>query len=183
MKKLFVKTLLLFLIFHFSSLISAAPAAAHVLKSDGSVGAVLHVSPDDDPIVGVSTDFFFEMKDTSGEFTPENCNCVASVSQNGKEMYSQPLFQHTAKPSLDDASFSYVLPEKGIYQITISGTPINSGSFEPFVLTWDIRAEKDSPVTESTTNWFVDALPYLLGFLLFLGILMFLNKKGGVKKK
>lgn len=169
-----------FLIFHFSFFISIAPARAHVLKSDGSVGAILHVSPDDDPIAGVSTDFFFELKDKEGKFTPENCDCSAIVFQNGKEIYSQPLFQNTAKPSLDDASFSYVLPQKDIYSVQIVGKPLSNGSFQPFALAWDIRVARDGAPdapAQNTSNTVIPLVALLAGVIVVVGIILGRKKK------
>ena len=119
-------------------------ALAHVLKTDGSVGAVIHVSPEDDPIAGESTDFYFEFKDKTGKFTPENCDCNGSILQGGKEVYSAPLFQNSTNPSLENASFSYTFPEKNIYKVRVSGKPITTGVFESFTLEWDIRVARVS---------------------------------------
>lgn len=181
MKKLF----LVFLIAHLSLLIfAAAPAAAHVLKSNGSVGAILHVSPDDDPIAGVSTDFFFELKDTEGKFTPESCFCLASIYRNGKEVYAQPLFQNNTSPSLEDASFSYVFPQKDIYKVQISGSPNDGKSFKPFTLSWDIRVGREAENQSSgKSGWFAEILPYIIGVVLFVVLFVVLQKKGGDKKK
>ncbi len=152
----------IFLISHLSFLISAKAVEAHVLKSDGSIGAILHVSPDDDPIAGISTDFFFELKDKNGTFVPENCNCIATVFQNGQTVYTQPLFQNNDSPSLEDASFSYVLPEKDVYAIQISGEPNVDGAFEPFTLAWDIRVAREENEAISTENNASDVTPYIV---------------------
>lgn len=40
-------------------------ASAHVLQTDGSIGAVLHVDPDDNPIIGEKATFFFDLKDVT----------------------------------------------------------------------------------------------------------------------
>jgi hypothetical protein len=167
----------LFLTSHFLLLTSVE---AHVLKSDGSVGAILHVSPDDDPIAGVSTDFFFELKDKEGKFTPENCDCTAVVLQNGKEIYSQPLFQSNANPSLDDASFSYVLPQKDIYSVQIVGKPSTEGSFQPFTLAWDIRVARESTAdapAQSVSNPVISSIGLLAGVLIVVGIILSKKKK------
>lgn len=180
------KFVLLFIIFQIIFLFSPDKAVAHTLKTDGTIGAVLHVSPDDDPIAGVTTDFFFELKDTQNTLTPKNCDCIATVLQNGKEIYTQPLFQTTAEPSLDDASFAYVLPQKDIYTIQISGRPTYGASFEPFTLSWNLRVARDSShqASSNSANLLVTALPYVIGFiavLVFAGI-VFGSKKNKLKK-
>jgi hypothetical protein len=177
-----MKKYLLFLFsFLFFLFIFSGIASAHVLKSDGSVGAILHVSPDDDPIAGVQTDFFFEIKDKENKFTPENCDCTATVFQNGKEIYSQPLFQNNNNPSLENASFSYVLPQKDVYKIQISGKSVTAGAFEHFTLTWDIRVARDEAgQTAATNNPFTLMLPYIIvlaAVLVFVGVLLSKKKK------
>lgn len=175
------KSLLIFFIFHFLSLIFVPMASAHTLKTDGSVGAVLHVSPDDDPVAGVNTDFFFDLKDTNNVVSPENCTCVARVLQNGKEIYSQSLFQTNATPSLEDASFSYTLPQKDIYTVEISGNPKNGASFEPFTLAWDIRVARDAAEQNAASeNTVISVLPSLIiltAVIIFVGIIFGKKKK------
>lgn len=179
------KIVVLFLISHLALLISASPVNAHVLKTDGSVGAILHVSPDDSPIAGALTDFFFELKDLDGKFKPENCNCVAQVLRGGDVLIDQPLFALNPSPTLDNASFRYTLPQKGVYTIRLTGEPKTEGSFERFVLSWDIRVDReatDNP-PQNSTNWLAELAPYILGIGLFFLVLITLQKKGGAKKK
>lgn len=159
-------------------------ADAHVLKSDGSVGAILHVSPDDDPIAGVQTDFFFEIKDKSGTFVPDNCICTASILQNGTEVYSQPLFANNASPNLDNASLSYVLPQRDVYVVQMKGKPIGKGTFEPFTLSWDIRVERDQkPESQTTDN--NDVLPYIYALAavsIVVGVILSRKKKSPISR-
>jgi hypothetical protein len=173
-------------VFAFITFVTAiAPTvSAHVLKSDGTIGAILHVSPDDDPIAGVPTDFFFELKDTENKFRPENCDCIARIIQDGKVTSSQPLFASNPSPSLEDASFTYTLPEKGVYQVQLLGAPKNDNAFERFELSWDIRVDREgNPTKQTNTHWISELMPYLLGIGLFIVLLISIQKKGGAKKK
>lgn len=176
------RLLFIILISHLAFLSVPSQADAHTLKTDGTVGAVLHVSPDDDPVAGVNTDFFFELKDTKNVVTPENCECIATVIQNGKEIYSQSLFQTNASPSLEDASFSYVLPQKDLYTIQITGKPNNGTSFAPFTLSWDLRVARDSTnnAPESGRNLLVTAFPIVVAFA---AIILFVRIVSGKKKR
>jgi hypothetical protein len=47
------------------------PTSAHVLITDdsGMVGAVLHVTPDDDPVAGEPSSLFYEIRDTTQRIT------------------------------------------------------------------------------------------------------------------
>lgn len=122
---------------------------AHVLRSDGTVGAVMHVTPEDDPIAGEPSDFYFEFKDTASRFSPEACNCVITIKKAGEEVYSQPLFINNSNPNLQNASFSYTFPEKNVYTVEISGKPKTNDSFTSFTLTYDLRVEREKTPEES----------------------------------
>lgn len=161
-------------------------AQAHVLQSNGTIGAVMHVTPEDDPIVGELTDFYFEFKDTTGKFNPEQCDCVISVKKSGEEIYSQPLFSENTNPSLQNASISYRFPEKNVYSVSIIGEPLKAGTFQPFTLTYDLRVERESilPNADSSNGtpgiFQLHILHILIGIAL-IGLILFLLMRS--KKK
>ncbi len=174
--------------------ISAQPVWAHVLKTDNSIGAVIHVSPEDDPIAREITDFFFEFKDKNKQFKPENCDCKGTILRSGKEIYSAPLFQNSSNPNLENASFSFTFPERDIYKVQVSGKPTISGEFESFVLEWDIRVERETATahTQNTTkpkqneliNWIFRHIPHLAGvFLILLFAIFYVIKQKAGKAK
>jgi len=117
-------------------------ASAHVLKSDGSIGAIIHINPEDNPIVGEPATFFFEFKDKENKFQPSGCDCRATIVKSGEELFSENLFANTGTANLNTPVFSFTFPEKGIYQVRITGNPINGGNFQPFTLTYDFRIER-----------------------------------------
>jgi hypothetical protein len=158
---------------------------AHVLKTSGSVGAVVHVTPEDDPIAGEQTDFFFDFKDRDGKFKAENCDCKVTILKAGQEAYTAPLFQNNSDPSLTNVSFSYTFPEKNIYQVKISGKPLIPDAFQEFNLEYDIRVAR---ITESLAEGTSEnnseskknnLLPYILpiGIIVILGLLAFIKFK------
>ena len=137
---------------------------AHVLKVDRSIGAVLHIDPDDDPIVGEPAYFFFEFKDKKNVFKPEFCDCTVSIIKDGISVYSQPLFQDNPTADTNNASFAYIFPEKNIYQVKVEGNPNKPKAFQPFSLTFDIRVARTSDTTGSTPT----RRPYVLYAVLFI---------------
>lgn len=174
---------------------TAQQVSAHVLKTDGSVGAVIHVSPEDDPIAREATDFYFEFKDKEGKFTPENCDCKGTIIEGGKEIYSAPLFQNSSDPSLENASFSFTFPRKNVYKVQVSGTPTTPGAFEPFTLSWDIRVARESETqpasneqqpsdtsTNGTESWISQNLVRVIGLLLVVLSLAYFMGKQFTKK-
>src|SRR5438270_44822 len=102
--------LLILLTFSFCLLIFPPSVSAHILQTDGDIGAVLHMDPEDDPIAGVQSAFFFEFKDRQNKFQPKKCNCIFEIEENGKNIYTQPLFQNDANPSLSSTSVFYTFP-------------------------------------------------------------------------
>ncbi len=163
--------LLAFLTFNFLLLSFPNPVSAHVLKSDGSVGAVIHIDPEDDPIAGQETGFYFEFKDKQNKFKAENCDCTFSVMAGGEEIFTQPLFQDNS-PSLSNASVSYTFPRRDVYQVTVKGKPQTSNTFQPFTLTWDIRVERtvENTTSENTSSgwntWIITHIPHIVGGIL-----------------
>ena len=77
------KIIFIFLLF----LICTVNVQAHILKTDGSIGAVLHIDPDDDPIARQSSYFFFEFKDKQNIFKLENCDCKITIFEQGKQRH------------------------------------------------------------------------------------------------
>jgi hypothetical protein len=189
-----MKVKILFLFLAFLAVLPVKQAQAHVLKTDGSIGAVIHVSPEDDPIAGESTDFFFEIKDKSSKFNPQNCDCNGVVIQGGKEVYSTPLFQGNTNPNLENASFSFTFPEKDVYKVRITGKP-TSNDFKPFNLTWDIRVARESETqptgtdgstvtTENKkTNWISQNGIRIVGALLVISFIIYFIKNQLTKKR
>ncbi|HSX18542.1 MAG TPA: hypothetical protein VLE91_00245 [Candidatus Saccharimonadales bacterium] len=175
-------------IIHYSLFI--LPTYAHVLKTDGSIGAVLHIDPDDDPIAGSQSGFFFEFKDKQNKFSPQYCTCTFSIVENGKEIYSQPLFQNNSNPSLTTPSVFYTFAKKDVYQLRVTGVPNPADSFQTFTLTYDVRVERvASPLPTSgqvnTTNtWISKHLPHLaLGLIIGVFIIVAMFKQSFTKPK
>jgi len=174
-------------------------AFAHVLQTDGNIGAVLHIDPDDDPIAGQQSSFFFEFKDKQSKFQPTNCNCTFSILENGKDIYTQPLFQNNTDPNLQNASIFFTFPQKDVYQIKVTGKPNSEGAFQHFNLTYDIRVERvsndqaNNQQSGKTQTWFSTHLIHFgatgVGLIIILISVLrqILNKrntnmKGGEKK-
>ena len=70
-----MKYLTLFILFIVLSSLFPSITQAHILITDEGIGAVVHINPDDDPIVDSLTSFFFEFKDQKNKFQPKLCDC------------------------------------------------------------------------------------------------------------
>lgn len=124
-------------------------ALAHVLKSDGSIGAVIHISPDDDPIAGNVSNFYFEFKDKKNKFDPAVCECIVTITEGKEEIYSERLFYNDPNPSLSHASFSFTFPKKDIYKVVIKGEPGEGADFDKFTFEYDVRVEREASIIQS----------------------------------
>ncbi len=153
---------------------STQPISAHVLQSDGDVGAVLHIDPDDDPIANSPATLIFELKDRTDKFQPSNCDCSVTVLSEGKNIFSQAVFQNNSEPTESSASILFTFPQKGVYQVVLAGKPKQENTFQPFSLTYDIRVSREVAATNSKQqsappakrSWVEDHLPIALALTL-----------------
>lgn len=127
MKKLQFTFNLFLLIFFFSS-----TAYAHTIGNNGSISALLHLSPYDLAIAGGKSELTFEIIDKTGKFNPSYCNCEAQIKKDEKVLYSTPIFSN------HKSSFRYVFPEVGNYEASIIGEAKN-GSFTKFDVDFPIK--------------------------------------------
>lgn len=156
----------------FAYLLIAQNASAHVLQTDGTIGAVMHIDPNDDPIAGQQAGLFFTFKDTTDKFDAKNCDCKIAILESGKTMYAQPLFPNTSTPPLDNASLFYTFPSPNVYQVVITGTPTSKNAFQSFKLVYAVRVEKPQGLDQnanSSTNFFITHFgQFIAGILLLL---------------
>lgn len=152
--------LVIFLIF----IVLPTSVSAHVLKTDGTIGAVIHIDPEDNPIIGQSSNFFFELKDTTNQFTPQQCNCQVTILENNQAIHIETLFQDQVNPSLNHASFAYTFPRKNVYQIVLTGQPKTANAFQPFTLTYTMRIDRENASSMQTngTREFLKYWPFII---------------------
>lgn len=173
-----MKKILLLSIF-LTTLIFPSPLSAHVLETDGSIGAVLHVNPDDSPIIGQPAELYFEIKDRNGLFTPQACQCTLTITENNKNIYTQNLIASSDDTSGLGTEFSF--PRQNLYQLKLSGQPLPSNNFQPFELTYTLRVERTA-TTATTTNsglslWISSHIPHLIFSLVILASVIVIIRK------
>jgi hypothetical protein len=121
----------------------AHTTSAHVLKVDGTVGAVLHVDPNDSPVAGERASIYFDLKDSAGTFSIDQCDCKVTVSKAGEQIFEKKMTSMAAVP--------YTFPDRALYIVSFVGAPKNEGTFAPFTLAYDIRVETVSD-NQNQTN-------------------------------
>ena len=143
---------------------TSQPVFAHVLKTDGTIGAILHIQPDDNPKSGTPTTYELAFKDTNYQFSIQNCNCTVTIRQNDKTLDTGPLIASSAHVSKN----RYTFQNPGVYTLNVSGQPTQPNDFAPFSLTYTIRVEAGS----GSKN--LDSFPLTLaiGMALMIGLIM-----------
>lgn len=122
-----------------------ASVAAHFLITNGNIGMILHVDPNDDPAVNGNTTIYLDFKDKTSRFSLEKCTCNFVLSKDGQQVYQTLLEQPQSPVSY---SLHYVFPAKGVYQLAVKGKPTTAGAFDDFLLQYDVRVAR---VEGSTT--------------------------------
>ncbi len=111
-----------------------ANVSAHVLETAGSIGAVLHIDPDDDPVAGEKSGIYFEIKDKTNRFKAQDCNCRLIIDRAGQTIYDQPFTKS------EGGEFTF--PARDVYTVKAVGAPKITGAFDSFELSYDIRVQR-----------------------------------------
>ncbi len=116
-----------------------SPASAHLLKIDRDIGVLMHIDPADAPIEREQATLFFDIKDRTGKFAAERCDCRLQVIDRGKQIFSDRLSGQGLSAS---AAFSF--PAAGMYLVQVSGAP-RQAAFQSFHVAFDVRVERGDP--------------------------------------
>jgi hypothetical protein len=117
-------------------LLFVGQAQAHVLKTDGSIGAVLHVKPDDNPQSGMPTNYALTFRDTESRFKVSGCDCRVTLRSGDKILTTQSLRSDTDVVGTGTLTF----PESGAYELVVNGQAKDSADFNNFTLSYTLRA-------------------------------------------
>jgi len=152
---------------------------AHVLKTDGSMGAVLHINPDDNPRAGVSTDYVLSFSGDSS-FSLPDCDCGVNVIEDGQKIASQAL-KVTSRTVSEN---TYIFPKPDVYTLEVTGSPKKTGQFQPFKLSYEVRvAGDDSETSHSAPPLLTIAIGLDIGLVLLVCVAYLYNEsknhKGG----
>jgi len=153
----------------------AGPAQAHVVLTDGTIGVTMHIDPDDAPVAGTPSRFNFWFKDTTGHLDPTRCKGSFTISSGDWLVTTQPLFAQVNSGLVSFHEFTFEKP--GVYTVRVSGFPIGTVSFQPFLLEFKVRVAAGSqayPVS-GPQNWVVEHAPHLLTGLLGGALILWLG--------
>ncbi len=124
---------------------------AHVLQADGSIGAVLHIDPNDDPIAQQPAYFFLDIANKNGVFSLTDCTCTALITNTAGDTIAKPTIL-PENGQTAEGTFEYVFQNSAAYVLTVKGTPKNAGVFQNFTLRYTFQVEQahDSSVVKNT---------------------------------
>jgi hypothetical protein len=183
----FVAILILLLTF---SIFLPLQVHANVSQTDGNIGVVMHIDPDDGPVAHEQSTLSFEFNDKQNKFSANLCNCVFSIKKNGQIIYAQSLLT-TDSPKLIEAAVRYTFPAIGFYQVVISGTPKNPNAFQPFTFTYEVQVIKEatqpSSPSQTTTDTSVNSerniISTIVGVLGLGAIILFIGALRSLKRQ
>ena len=97
---------------------SIESVSAHVFVPDETKarGAIVHTTPDDDPIAGQAATIYFDVQDNL--LRPDGTVALAIQGEGSRE-------EMTAKFDDSLATFAYTFPSQGVYELVFS---VNTGS-------------------------------------------------------
>ena len=151
-----------------------APAAmAHLLQTDGDVGVLMHVDPGDEPVVGETSTFMFEITDRREKFSLERCDCRLRVMLNDKEVFNEPLKGEQSA----SAAVPFVFPDAGIYHAQITGNPRPGEALQAFRVVFDVRVvPNDSPDSSGSSDLQKYGLPIAEAIAALIALAAFMRK-------
>ncbi len=133
----------------------AQSASAHVFFTDetGNAGVITHITPDDDPIAGSRTSFYFDIKSDTIN-TDDYIFRLNIVDNTGQKM---PASVMAMGPTA--VGGAYVFPVQGAYTLELIATPIYAGrasQLPPTTFTYDLRVTRGtvaSPLDQPRYAW------------------------------
>jgi hypothetical protein len=133
-----IRTVLLFL----ALLLVADQISAHEIKVDGNMAVLLHMEPQDSPVIKEPATLLFSYDESGKRFTLPDCECSLEISYKGDVLNNQMLTNQDEAYGYNVASTQFTFPKKGVYAVHIQGTS-KTNKFAPFDLSYNVRIERE----------------------------------------
>jgi len=151
-----------------------APARAHVLISDDTnqIGAVLHITPDDDPIAGEPSTIFFDIQNNAA--TKETHSFTLTIIHEDGTQDTAPI-----SVSKNTITSEYVFPSQAVYTLLLSADPVDTSQKSLYFRHAQrvSRGIAPSSMAEKTYMWAEVGVVGSLCGLIVLGIITFNRKE------
>lgn len=157
-------------------------AAAHVLKQDNGISAVLHIPPEDNPEAAQPTELELAFGDDGGKFSLPNCDCGVVVTRGSQTVQTVAL--HPVGQSRLNATATVRFPSIGVYHVLIEGSA-KDGAFGAFKLDYLERVPVSAAVPPTGNTAGANVLIIGAGSLIALGMFAYdaIGRGGRYKAK
>jgi hypothetical protein len=113
-------------------MLGAGMAPGHQTESSKGVSVTVHVTPEDEPIVGrVSTITVSKIRPNRGRFSWRTCKCYLRISDSSGKVVLNRRAKRTQR---------FTFPRATAYEIVFSGRVKRGGSFKRFRVDFAVRA-------------------------------------------
>jgi hypothetical protein len=122
--------------------LNASSALAHEISraKDGNIGGLLHIEPDDAPMVGKANAFYFEVNQKGGKpILMSQCACTLSVYAGNLRAGAKPLSTPKLSQAKGELQGSLNFAAPGAYTLVLAGTPKPGAAFKAFKLIWTVQ--------------------------------------------
>lgn len=129
----------------------AAPLQAHKVELDGTIGATLHIEPNDTPRAGEAALTWFALTKRGGESVPlADCDCQLAVfGQSESEPVLEPELEPiNAEGYQDIPGAEIAFPQVGAYELVLTGAPASGEGFEAFELRFPVTVAAGQAVSD-----------------------------------
>ena len=110
----------------------AATAPAHQTDSNKGVSVTMHVTPDDEPVAGQSSNVIVtKVRPNRGKFSWKSCKCYLRISDSTGKVVLNRKAKRTTK---------FTFPRATAYEIVFTGRVKRGASFKRFRVDFAIRA-------------------------------------------
>lgn len=151
---------------------------AHFVQSQNGIGGVIHIDPNDEPIVDKLSGIFIDLKDTQNRLTETNCDCKLVIIQNGKKLTENTVQISKSNDKQLFVTSEYTFANKGVYTVQLSGKSTKN-EFSSFELNYDFYVNRKV----NQQNYGDLILPgILISLVLLSGVGYVLTKKLQAKK-
>lgn len=126
--------------------IGQGTAWAHEFKTDKGISAVLHISPDDNPLSGQKTLLYFAFSSDKPDFNLGYCKCAVSYQASDNRLKVIGITQDSEDPTSGYANVTFEKP--GVYELMVrgqTGTDVTS----TFTLKFPIRVVAGTSAAEA----------------------------------
>jgi hypothetical protein len=153
------------LFFTVASMGWTVPVLAHQVQTHESVGATLHIEPDDGPKAGTPSEVWFALTQAGGTVIPlAQCDCSLTLYDSSQQAIATPTLTPTSAEGFQGIPSTQVMfPEVGAYELVLAGRPTAGSAFEPFELRYDVtvaqRATAAPPIADPVVGATAEATP------------------------